>query len=268
MKRNGILGLLTDFGHESYQIGIMKAVIKNISSDIDIIDITHDIRPFDIEEGAFVLYKAALNFPGGSTFVTVIDWGVGTSRKAIVMRTKNDMMFVAPDNGVLTVVGKHFRVVEVREITNNEFLYSPVPSHTFHGRDIFAPVGAHLVLSTPIKAVGPLMDTYEVIRYEEGHFDSNIIKGKIIYVDHFGNIQTNISSNVVKDAGLVHNEVVKVKIGSKKFKMAFVETYGNVEEGKALLDIDSSGYLEISVNKGNAANVLKIQDKEEITISK
>ncbi len=268
MKRNGLLGLLTDFGSDSYQVGVMKAVIKSISSDIDIIDITHDIDPFDVEEGAFILYKAAQDFPTGSTFVAVIDSGVGTSRKAIVMRTKNDMIFVAPDNGLLTVVGKLLMATEVREIMNRELIYSHPLSNTFHGRDIFAPVGAHLVSDTEIRDVGSLMDTYEILRYEEGYLDGNVIRGRIIYSDHFGNLQTNIPLNVMKKAGIVYDDVVTVKINNRRFKMVFTQTYGNVEEGKPLVDVDSSGYVEISVNKGNAANTLRVQNKGEITISK
>ncbi|AIY85823.1 MULTISPECIES: S-adenosyl-l-methionine hydroxide adenosyltransferase family protein [unclassified Thermotoga] len=261
-----MIGFLTDWGLKSHYVGVAKAVIKRINPSAEIIDITHEVEPFNVRKASHVLYRASLDFPPSTVFLVVVDYGVGTSRKAIVMKTKNDQYFVAPDNGVLTVVAEEYGVAEIREIENRELFYKKNPSFTFHGRDIFAPVAAHLDMGLPLEKVGDRLLSYEVLKMRRPVVENDKVIGEVAIVDTFGNVSTNIPFELFLKLGVDFDDVVKVKVGRKEFKAAVAKAFGDVDTGELLVHPDSAGFLEIAVNLGDASQVLSVKEGDEIEI--
>ncbi|PLV59361.1 S-adenosyl-l-methionine hydroxide adenosyltransferase family protein [Thermotoga sp. KOL6] len=263
-----MIGFLTDWGLKSHYVGVAKAVIKRINPTAEIIDITHEIEPFNVRKASHVLYRATLDFPPSTVFLVVVDYGVGTSRKAIVMKTKNDQIFVAPDNGVLTVVAEEYGVSEIREIENRDLFYRKNPSFTFHGRDIFAPVAAHLDMGLPMEKIGERLLSYEVLKMKKPHIDENRVIGEVAIIDTFGNVSTNIPYEMFAGMGVDFDDIVKIKVGKKEFKATVTKAFGDVEIGEFLVHPDSAGFLEIAVNLGNASKLLSVKEGDEIAICK
>lgn len=261
-----MIGFLTDWGLKSHYVGVAKAVIKRINPSAEIIDITHEVEPFNVRKASHVLYRASIDFPSSTVFLVVVDYGVGTSRKAIVMKTKNDQYFVAPDNGVLTVVAEEYGVSEIREIENRELFYKKNPSFTFHGRDIFAPVAAHLDMGLPLERVGDRLLSYEVLKMRKPVVEGEKVVGEVAIVDTFGNVSTNIPFDLFLKLGVDFDDVVRVKVGRKEFKATVAKTFGDVDTGELLVHPDSAGFLEIAVNLGDASQVLSVKEGDEIEI--
>jgi len=145
-----LIAFMTDWGFSNYYVGVAKAVIKSINPNVEIIDLIHGIEPFNVRMAMHVLHRAVPDFPRDTVFLVVVDQGVGTARKAIAFRDKEGRHFVGPDNGVFTLVIEDYGIDEIRELTNRDYFYRRKPSHTFHGRDIFAPVAAHIQRSSDI----------------------------------------------------------------------------------------------------------------------
>ncbi|AKI96996.1 SAM hydrolase/SAM-dependent halogenase family protein [Kosmotoga pacifica] len=261
-----MIAFLSDWGYESYYVGVAKAVMKSITPSVDILDITHGIEPFNIRMGAYILQRASQNFPPDTIFLAVVDPGVGTSRKAIAIRTKSGRIFVGPDNGIFTFVCEEYGVSEVRELDNRKFHYGN--SASFHGRDIFAAVAAHLANGVPFSKIGSLLMSYEVLKFWKACIDeTGVIKGEVAFTDSFGNIETNIPGSLVK--GLFDfDEKVIISVERKKFEGYFGRTYFDVKRGAILVHEDSSGYLEIAVNEGDASRVLGLRGGEPIVLKK
>ena len=263
-----MIAFLSDWGYTSYYVGVVKAVIKRIHPDAVIIDITHGIEPFNVRMAMHVLYRASKDFLEGTVFLAVVDHGVGTARKSIVMRTKNNMFFVGPDNGIFTLVAEEYGVKEIREITNRKLYYKKDPSFTFHGRDIFAPAAAHLDKGMPMENLGTRLMSYEVLKYKRAKIDGKRIVGEVAFFDSFGNIETNIPFQFFMDMGIDLDDVLTLRVGNKSFKVPFVRTYGDVSEGELLIHPDSSGFLEIAMNQGSAREYLKVEQGSEIILEK
>jgi len=263
-----MIAFLSDWGYTSYYVGVAKAVIKRIHPDAVIIDITHGIEPFNVRMAMHVLYRASKDFLEGTVFLAVVDHGVGTARKSIVMRTKNNMFFVGPDNGIFTLVAEEYGVKEIREITNRKLYYKKDPSFTFHGRDIFAPAAAHLDKGMPMENLGTRLMSYEVLKYKRAKIDERRIVGEVAFFDSFGNIETNIPFQFFMDMGIDLDDVLTLRVGNKSFKVPFVRTYGDVSEGELLIHPDSSGFLEIAMNQGSAREYLKVEQSSEIILEK
>ncbi|ACM24102.1 MULTISPECIES: SAM hydrolase/SAM-dependent halogenase family protein [Thermotoga] len=261
-----MIGFLTDWGLKSHYVGVAKAVIKRINPSAEIIDITHEIEPFNVRKASHVLYRASLDFPPSTVFLVVVDYGVGTARKAIVMKTRNDLFFVAPDNGVLTVVAEEYGVAEIREIENRELFYKKSPSFTFHGRDIFAPVAAHLDMGLPMEKVGERLLSYEALKMRKPTLKEDCVIGEIAVVDTFGNVSTNIPFEMFMSLGVDFDDVVRVKVGKKEYRATVTRAFGDVERGELLVHPDSAGFLEVAVNMGDAREVLSVKEGDEIEI--
>jgi S-adenosylmethionine hydrolase len=244
-----ILTLLTDFGIEDTFIGVMKGVIYSIAPQVHIVDLTHAIRPQQVVQGSLALTEAVPYFPAGTVHVAVVDPGVGTQRRAIVAEI-GGQYFVGPDNGLFTAVADlarqagqpvHFYVLD-----KPEFWLAQV-SKSFHGRDIFAPVGAHLAAGKTLAQVGTPIDDPLRIEIPQPRQEGNQVTGQVMTVDHFGNLLTNLKPQHLQTSGRVLISVAESHIEG------IVSTFGERNPGELVAMIDSSGVLQISVVNGNAA---------------
>jgi S-adenosyl-L-methionine hydrolase (adenosine-forming) len=250
-----LITLTTDFGTRDWFVGSMKGVILGVNPQAVVVDITHEIPPGNIRAGAFALAASCRCFPRNSVHVAVVDPGVGNQRAAIVVKT-SDYCFVGPDNGILSLALAREKVLEIWQAENENYFHQPV-SHTFHGRDIFAPVAAHLTHRVLMDSLGPPLKDYVKLDWPKPQSVGELLRGEIVYIDHFGNAISNIESPE-KSAGTVRVPD-KVQCDLKKF-------YQEVPAGQPLAVLGSTGYLEIAVNGGNAAQTysLKLGDPVEL----
>ena len=242
-----VLTLTTDFGTADHYAGAMKGVILRICPDAQIVDITHDISPFAIAEGAYSIAQAWRYFPERTVHVVVVDPGVGTARRPILVEA-GGQYFLGPDNGVLSLVYLH-EPAKVRFIAKEEYFLHPV-SQTFHGRDIFAPVAAHLASGVPAASIGGYIEDYarpDFAKPKRGEGGAWI--GQIIKADRFGNLITNF--HIGEFANLAQGPFT-LTLGSRRIT-ALARNYQACAPGELFLIVGSSGYYEISLRQGNAA---------------
>ncbi len=259
---NPIVTLTTDFGWTEY-IAAMKAVILNINPNVNIIDITHAIHPQNTIEGAYVLYSAAPYFKN-AIHIAVVDPGVGTDRKGLIINCENGIL-IGPDNGSMLPAAKRLNIIDVYEITNTEYCLDTI-SDTFHGRDIFAPVAAHISKGIEPGEIGQKLQDYQVIDLEDFTETATGIHGKVLYIDNFGNIITNIPQDVMK-RGFEFGDIIKLAIPNHSLELIFTKTYGLAEKGQLIGLISSSGFFELGANLGNAVKILGIKVNDEIIIN-
>jgi S-adenosylmethionine hydrolase len=260
---SAIITLTTDFGLIDGYVAAVKGVILSINPQATLIDITHQIPSQNINQAAFVLSTAYNYFPPQTVHLIIIDPGVGTKRRAIILKTPQ-YYFIAPDNGILSyIIRKLSTKLELKSglaavaITNPKYWRSPV-SYTFHGRDIFAPVAAHLSLGVPIKKFGETISSITILPLAEIHrAPDGTLFGQIIHIDSFGNLITNI-----EETDLPEGEMI-ILIGSQTIK-GLSRTYA--EGGKLVALIGSSGYLEIALREGNAATYFGAKIGSEVAI--
>jgi S-adenosylmethionine hydrolase len=258
MKR--IITLTTDFGLTDGFVGTMKGVILGINPDVTIVDITHDIAPQNVEQGAFLFANAARYFPADAIHVVVVDPGVGSARRTIAAQ-EGETIFVAPDNGVLSsVLRPSSSVVHL----NNPAYWLPRVSNTFHGRDIFAPVAAHLSLGVPLEALGARIDDWVQLLGGEAAFRAgDEIAGRIVHIDRFGNIITNIGEELL--AGM-HRARLVVFIGGRAVR-GVRQSYSDVAPGELVALISSSWRLEVALREGSAAQVLGARVGDVVSVA-
>jgi S-adenosylmethionine hydrolase len=260
---------MTDFGVANDAVAICKAVMLQIDPDVRIMDITHLVTPFSIAEGARFLFGVTPYYPAGTVFVVVVDPGVGTSRKAVVVKSKRGQYFVLPDNGLITPVLDRDGFEAAREITNPAWMINAKLSSTFHGRDIFSPVGAHLARGENWEAVGP--ELKQLVRFEPpvARVGVDGVHGSIIALDDpFGNLITNVSREQFQELGYSLGDEVNVSIGERTLTVPYVKTFGSVAVGKPLLYIDSRGRAGLAVNQGNFSEVYKLVPPATLFIPK
>lgn len=259
-----IITFLTDFGTKSGYPAQMKGVVSSIASDVRSVDITHDITPQDIREGAFVLLTTVPYFPVGTVNVAVVDPGVGTERSGLIITTRSQIL-IGPDNGLLIPVARHLGDFIVYKITNSKYMLDSV-SNTFHGRDIFTPVAAHIINGVPFEEIGNITNEFVNLDFGRGEITNKSALGKIIYIDRFGNIITNIDGIRLR-AALDYDKKIMAFIGNNKQKeIMFVKSYNFVKKGQILATIGSSNFLEFGVNQGNAAKKLKVKPDDGVKI--
>jgi S-adenosyl-L-methionine hydrolase (adenosine-forming) len=262
---------MSDFGVVDDSVAICKGVMYSIMPDVRIVDLTHQVTPFSIHDGARFLYGATPYYPAGTVFVVVIDPTVGSARKAIVAKSKRGQYFVLPDNGLLTLVEQRDGMEGVREITNPEWMIGGKLSSTFHGRDIFSPVGAHLARGDDWTKVGQTLSVDTLVRLElpMPRFDEHGVTAEIIATDGpFGNLVTNLNADDFLNLGYKHGDVVPINIGGRTMKITFERTFSDVPMGQALLYIDSRGRLAIALNQGNFAAVHGVKPPVQFSIVK
>jgi S-adenosyl-L-methionine hydrolase (adenosine-forming) len=258
-----IVTLTTDFGLKDSYAAEMKAAILGISPNAAIIDVTHKIEMFNVRMGAFVLASAVPYFPDGSVHVAVVDPGVGTPRRPIVIQTKK-AFFVGPDNGVLVLAAQKQSIEKIHELANPQLML-PKVSNTFHGRDVFAPAAAHLLNGVKPAEFGPEIREAAEAEFVKVKRKNDALTGEVLHVDGFGNIITNISELEVEQNRV--KGAVNVELTSFKLKLAFCRAYGEMKPHEPLALIGSHGFLEISINQGNAAEKFKAKAGDTITVS-
>jgi S-adenosyl-L-methionine hydrolase (adenosine-forming) len=253
---------MTDFGVVDDSVALCKGVMYSIAPELRIVDLTHEVTPFSILDGARFLYGASPYFAAGTVFVTVIDPGVGSTRKAVVVKTKRGQYFVLPDNGLMTLVQDRDGIEAVREITNRDWMIGTALSSTFHGRDIFSPVGAHLAHGADWTNVGPELAASKLVRLNlvAPHLDEHGLSGEVIATDGpFGNLVTDVSGEDFLKLGYGHGQNVHVSLGKTEMNIPFVRTFSEVPLKKPLLYIDSRGDVGLAVNQGSFAAMYSIK---------
>ena len=262
-----IITLLTDFGTEDAYVGMMKGVILSIYSQAIIIDITHHIDPQDVIQAAYIIKSCYRYFPEGTVHLLVVDPGVGSDRKIVALEMRGQI-FLAPDNGVLTLLMDQGETDAVVSVENTRYFLEPV-SRTFHGRDIFAPVGAHLSRGLDIKTLGPSLDQENLVHLKiltPYISDDNRLVGTVVWFDRFGNCISNIDAALVKQMDKSGSgKMLEIKIGEHTIKGISL-SYAETEPQSPLAIIGGLGYLEIALNKGNAKHALGIEKGETVTL--
>jgi S-adenosylmethionine hydrolase len=247
---------MTDFGVVDDSVAICRGVMYSIMPDVRIVDLTQQVTPFSILDGARFLYGATPYYPAGTVFVVVVDPGVGSTRKAIVAKSKRGEYFVLPDNGLLTLVEQRDGIEAVREITNPAWMIGSKLSSTFHGRDIFSPVGAHVARGDGWSKVGPEFSVKDLVRLDlkAAKLDERGLTAEVIATDGpFGNLVTNVDADDFLKLGYQRGHEVRVTVGDKEMKIKFVKTFSDVALNQPLLYIDSRGHLGLAVNQNSFA---------------
>jgi S-adenosylmethionine hydrolase len=252
-------------------VALCKGVMYSIVPQVRIVDLTHEVTPFSILDGARFLYGATPYFPAGTVFVVVIDPTVGSTRKAIVAKSKRGQYFVLPDNGLLTLVEQRDGIEGVHEVTNPDWMIGTKMSSTFHGRDIFSPAGAHVARGDDWTKAGPEVPVASLVRLElkAARVDERGASAEVIATDGpFGNLVTNLDAEDFLKLGYQHGQEVPVRIGDKEMKIKFVRTFSDVALGQPLLYIDSRGRFAMAVNQESFAAVYGVKPPVELFIAR
>lgn len=270
-----VVSLLTDFGSRDPSAGIIRAVVLGICPEAALIDLSHDVEKYHIRDAALLLWSSVPYLPIGA-HVAVVDPGVGTERRAVAMTTARGDHLVGPDNGLLLPAAARLGgIVRVHSLESPQYRL-PVISSSFHGRDIFAPAGAHLAMGVPLEFMGPAIDprSLRMLDWPEPEVYPGVLRTSIIYVDSFGNVKLSaLAEHVFGAMGpLAMGEPVYLRVtdpdGSADLELNWVDTFGNVPPGQALLYEDSYGRLTIAVNQGSAAEILGLREDAEVIITR
>jgi len=260
---------MTDFGVVDDSVAICRGVMYSIMPEVRIVDLTHQVTPFSILDGARFLFGATPYYPAGTVFVVVIDPTVGSTRKAIVAKSKRGQYFVLPDNGLLTLVEQRDGIEGVHEITNPDWMIGTRLSSTFHGRDIFSPVGAHVARGEDWAKAGPEMPVASLVRLElkAARLDDRGVTAEVIATDGpFGNLVTNLDAEDFLKLGYQRGEEAPLQLGGKEMKIKFVRTFSDVPRGQPLLYIDSRGHFALAVNQGSFAATFGVKPPLDLFI--
>jgi hypothetical protein len=266
-----VIGFMTDFDVKDDAVGICKAVMDGVAPGVRIIDITHQSPPYNIAAGARFLAGTAPYFPRDAVFVVVIDPGVGSTRKAIIAKSKVGQYFVLPDNGLLTLVEDRDGIEAAREITNPAWMIGSGISSTFHGRDIFSPAAAHLARGDDWTQAGPALDVSGLVRLElkRAAVDSSGLHGDVIGTDGpYGNLVLNVPAELFRELGYKLGDTVPVELAGKHYAFPFVKTFSDVPVGKELFYIDSRGRLSLGINQRDFSETYKVGEGEKLFIPK
>jgi len=258
---------MTDFGIVDDSVALCKGVMYGIAPNLRIVDLTHQVPAFSIADGAHFLFGATPYFPAGTVFVVVVDPGVGSTRKAVVIKSKRGQFFVLPDNGLITMVADRDGIESIREITNPDWMIGAKISSTFHGRDIFSPVGAHVARGDDWTQVGPEIKQLVRLDLHPAKVDERGLTGEVVALDGpFGNLVTNISAEDFLKLGYQRGDSLKVTIGKHEIQMPFVKTFSDVPLKQPLLFIDSRGRASFALNQASFAAAYNIEPPQPIFI--
>ncbi|ASU33210.1 SAM hydrolase/SAM-dependent halogenase family protein [Mucilaginibacter xinganensis] len=273
--QNKIVVFQSDFGLKDGAVSAMKGVAMGVSTDLKLYDLTHEIPAYNIWEASYRLEQTVRYWPAGTVFVSVVDPGVGTTRKSVVLKTKSGQYIVTPNNGTLTLVAQSLGIDEIREI--NEAVNrrkDSQKSYTFHGRDVYAYTAARLAAGAiTFEQVGPLLPKQVVsIPYQQAVMDGKILKGNIPVLDvQYGNVWTNIPDTLFKQLGPKYGDVVHVSIFHKnkqvyKGDMPYTQTFGAVAEGKPLAYLNSLLQVSFALNMGDFAKTYDVASGGEWSV--
>jgi len=259
-----IITLTTDFGYADHYVGVLKGVILSINPDAQIVDVCHDLRPYDVLDGAFAIAQTYRYFPPRTIHLVVVDPGVGSSRRPILVSAGN-YSFIAPDNGVLSLLYAREESVIVRHITASHYFLEPV-SQTFHARDIFAPVAAWVARQVEPEKFGDPIDDFARFQLPQAkRVNDRLLKGIVLRTDRFGTLTTNLTPEDVPELFGENPPAFKIVVGKKEVtKLA--ANYEHEAPGEVFAILGSSGYLEISVNRGSAASTVGVGKGAEVGV--
>ncbi len=258
-----LITLITDYGTRDYYVGALKGVILGIAPDVRIVDVTHEIEPHNVLHAAFVLRQIWPWYPVGTVHLAVVDPGVGSGRR-IVLGRYGGRCVIAPDNGLVTFVHRDLPAEAMHVVENRRF-FLPDPSITFHGRDLMAPVAAHLANGVKPSEFGPGTDRFEMLPISHGaEVTTEGVRGSVVYVDHFGTFVTNILPEQVAERG-GSNRVLEVRVNGKSIGPVR-STFCDVSVGEPIALIGSCGLLEIAVNQGRAVDTFGLPDTIRIDV--
>ena len=257
-----IITLTSDFGLRDPYVAEVKAVILSINPNVAIVDITHEIEKFNIRMGAYILACASAYFPRGTIHVAVVDPGVGTKRRPVLVQM-NGSYYLGPDNGLLALAAKNRSVEHVYEIANRKLML-PRISSTFHGRDVFAPAAAHLANGMLPDNFGPEIRNIVTPKFAKILGTKNMLVGEVLHIDDFGNITTNFGESELNRINT--KTAIKLRLKNAMLKLKLCKAYADVNPHKPLAIMGSHDFLEISINQGNAAETFKIKDGDKIVL--
>lgn len=247
-----IITLTTDFGDSEY-VGAMKGVIYSVCPKARVVDISHWVRKFDVRHAAYVVHSTTPYFPKGTIHCVVVDPGVGTERRGLIVKTK-EHLYLGPDNGVFTFLTDVQKIIEIKQEPK---------SRTFHGRDVFAPIAAKLSCGYEIEEFGEEVKELKRLNIRQAYEEEGALVGEVLCIDAFGNAITNICAELLN---LGYGEAAKVKVGKKNLKARLLKSYGYGEDGELIITVGSSGFLELAVNKGSASAALGLEGGEEVVV--
>ncbi len=264
MNKSPIVTFTTDFGLQDHYVGTMKGVVLNICPEAILVDICHEVPPYDIVSGALTIAAAYKYFPAGTVHVLIVDPGVGGVRRPIIAEVSSQT-FVCPDNGLLSLVLDQEGDVAVRHATSDRYFLHPV-SNTFHGRDIFSPVAAHIAAGVPVDSLGPLIKDYVELAIATPTLAMGNIQGSVLKIDRFGNVVTNITPGHLVDAFGAGTPFV-VRIAG--CAISDIRTsYAGAPQGQLFAIFGSMGRLEISANQSSAAALLGVKPGTVVEVRK
>ena len=259
---------MTDFGTVDDSVPICKGVMYSILPELRIVDLSHQVTPYSILDGARFLFGATPYYPAGTVFTVVIDPTVGSTRKAVILKSKRGQYFVLPDNGLITLVAERDGLEGGRG-SNPGWMIGRALSSTFHGRDIFSPASAHLARGDDWMQVGPALDLKSLVRLdlEATKLDAQGLHGEVIATDGpFGNLVTNVDAEDFMKLGYQHGQTVPIMLGGRKFDLPFVKTFSDVPLKMPLVYIDSRGRFGLAVNQASFAAAYGIAPPVKLTI--
>jgi S-adenosylmethionine hydrolase len=258
---------MTDFGTANDAAAICRAVIYGIAPGVRLTDLTHQVTPYSVEEASRFLFGVTPYYPSGTIFLVVVDPGVGTSRKAIAVKSKKGQYFILPDNGLITPVLDRDGLDSAREITNTQWMIQAPVSSTFHGRDIFSPSAAHLAAGWDFNLIGPVVPQLVRLSPKASTATDRGIEGDLIGVDDpYGSLISNITGEQFKQLGYNLGDKILLQINKKPLALPYVRTFMDVPVGESLLYIDSRGRVGIAVNQGSYTRKFNIDPPGTIFI--
>jgi S-adenosylmethionine hydrolase len=260
---------LSDFGTRDDAVAICKGAMLTEEPSLRLIDLTHEVPPFSIADGARLLADTAAHYPSSTVFLAVIDPGVGSERKPMVARSKRGQLFVLPDNGLVTLVADGQGLAGAREITNAAWMRPAGRSSTFHGRDVFAPVAARLARGDDWTQAGPPIETPARIEVRTAAIDGDVLRGRVVAIDGpYGNLITDVPAALFTSLGWTMGDRVAIEIGTTRLTLPFVRTFSEVPPGTGLLYVDSRARLGVAINKGNFAASHQVAVPSPVSVSR
>jgi S-adenosylmethionine hydrolase len=256
-----VIALFTDFGTTDPYVAQMKGAILSIDPDARLLDLTHEVTPFDVAQGSYLLDQSAEEFPAGTIFVAVVDPQVGSDRQPLLVKTNAGKYYIGPDNGLFSRVIDREGFAAAWKLDQRAYYRAGATSDTFQGRDIFGPVAAHLAQGTePSRMGSPLaLNALELASMHAPEIAGGIVSVEVLHVDHYGNVILNLPNGSEAAAKFHMGNLVKISIGRESFAGPMVRTYAESEKGRLILLYGANGLLEISMNQGSAAEKLQIE---------
>jgi S-adenosylmethionine hydrolase len=262
-----VITFLTDFGLQDDFVGTCHGVMARIAPDARVIDVTHGIPPQAILQGALVLRSTTRYMPVG-VHLAVVDPGVGSHRRPLAVRTADGRTFVGPDNGLLMLAADELGIDAAYELVDERYRLAEV-SRTFHARDVFAPAAAHLAAGVAIDALGPAIDPSNLVRVSvpDPRVGKSQIAARVVGVDRFGNVATNMSTDHVAGLGVARGDRVEVRLTFERYYAVLADTFADAAPGELILYEDSYGLVTLAISNGNAARLTGVGVGDELRIA-